>query len=96
MWGGVSISIDRRVAAHDVLMNDIGTSLMPEDAWLVIDYAAWRFERDEIEGALKTLQNACDLTGAIRLGAVMHVGAVHENARRDLLRIAGELDADHP
>lgn len=70
--GGRPISTAARVAALDCLLDDIGTNLKPEAADMVIDYAAARFERDEVAGAIRTLQNTCDLTGALRLAAVMH------------------------
>jgi len=72
MLGDRPISTAARVAALDCLLDDIGTNLSPWEADMMIDYAAWRFERGEIGGALKTLQMGCDLTGAIRLAAVMH------------------------
>ena len=64
------------VAALDCLLDDIGTDLSPADADMVIDYAATRFERGEVDGALSTLTMACDMTGAYRLAAVMHTAEV--------------------
>jgi hypothetical protein len=72
MLGNRPIPLVARVAALDCLLDDIGTGLTPGEADMVVDYAAVRFERGEIEGALRTLTMACDLTGAYRLAAVMH------------------------
>ena len=71
-FGGSPIDTAARVAALDCLLDDIGTNLTPWEADIVIDYAATRFARDEITGALDTLTMACDMTGAYRLAAVLH------------------------
>lgn len=71
--GNRPISTGARVAALDCLLDDIGTNLTAAQADMAIDYAAERFERGEIQGALQTLTSfACDLTGAYRIAAVMH------------------------
>jgi hypothetical protein len=70
--GGQPINTAARVAALDCLLDHIGTHLTPAEADMVIDYAAERFERDEVAGAIGTLTMACDLTGAYRLAAVLH------------------------
>lgn len=61
-----------RTAALDCLYYEIDTELNWIRAKLIIDYAAYRFERHEVEGALETLRRGCDLTGAYRIGAIMH------------------------
>jgi hypothetical protein len=60
-----------KVAALDCLLDDIGTNLTTGEADMLIDYAAARIERGEIQGAIETLTIGCDLTGAYRLVAVL-------------------------
>jgi hypothetical protein len=70
--GNRPISTQARVAALDLLLDELNPEWHPGNADMLIEYAAWRYERGEIEGARQTLCMAVDLTGAYRIEAVLH------------------------
>jgi len=69
--GGYRLSDDAIQAGYECLMDDIGTQLPAADAWQLVVYVAQRLERDEVQGAIDTMTMGCDLTGALRVIAVM-------------------------
>lgn len=73
--GGRPIPTANRVAALDYLLDGIGTNLTTSEADMVIDYAAYRFEHDDVAGALSTLgMLGIDRTGIYVLAAHLHAG----------------------
>ena len=84
LMGDRPISTQARVAALDCLLDDIGCTLSWGNADMVIDYAAERFERGEIKGALDTLRHmtGVGLTGVYRLAAIMHTEIDYQKGHR--------------
>lgn len=70
--GNRPISTAARVAALDLLLEELNPTMPAGNADILIDYAAARYERGEIEGARKTLSHHVDLIGVYRIEAVLH------------------------
>jgi hypothetical protein len=66
------LSTEAQVAALDLLLDEFGVDLTPGEADLLVQYAAVRYARGEVEGARATLGRYVDLTGVYRLEAVLH------------------------
>lgn len=60
-----------RVAALDLVLDVLGTDLSPASADMVIDYAAKRLERGEVDGSIATLTSYFGYGNALRLIAAM-------------------------
>lgn len=86
MAGNRAISEDRVNAAFERLVDEwywtpewcFDGAPTLNALWMVLEYAAYRYERGEIDGARQTLMRGtgCDLTSAYVLEAVMHVPGV--------------------
>lgn len=72
MAGNRALSTAARLAALDLMLDELGAALSPAEADMLINYVAYRYERGEIEGARKSLMHYVDLTGTLRLEAVLH------------------------